>query len=296
MATAAHINRPDSQEDHHGHPYHDIHATADALDLPTTGSRFDACPVCGGSRTAQLYDHYFKCFHNDCGTRGSAIDLIALQLDLATPDNDGRFPRLDAEQMSKVHEWLRSNPIAATAPKPKVEPATLRSKHASEVSIIWTAAGRVDEDSQVSGWLSGQRKLDPKVLADLDLCKRLPHDAERFEWCSWWKKGHRLLLPVYGPTGDVEAIRARWTLITKPRTGKSAHPKGWGTGAMTGCVYANPVAVEMLSGELTEPTTLVVVEGEPDFLTWASRRPDLSVVGIWPGAWSEAIAAKVPGW
>ncbi len=272
----------------------DIHATATAINIATTGNRFDACPVCESEKTAQLYKEHFHCFHNDCGVHGTAIDLIALHLGLAKPNGDGRFPRLNAEQMTKVRAWLTDHPTPAATPKPKVEPSVLRAKNRREVDVVWDAAGRVDEDAQVPGWLSGQRKLDPKVLADLDLCRALPDEAERFEWCSWWRTGYRLVCPVYGPQGDREGLRARWTLFKKPRKGKSIHPKGWGDGAMTGCVYANPTAVKMLGGEITEPITLIVVEGEPDFLTWASTAPSMAVIGIWAGAWTEAIAERVP--
>jgi hypothetical protein len=46
-------------------------------------------------------------------------------------------------------------------------------------------------------------------------------------------------------------------------------------------------------------TPIVVVEGEPDFLTWATRYSDGCadvpvVLGVVAGAWSEAIASRIP--
>ena len=184
-------------------PNPDPRAVADALGLPVTINRFDVCPCCESEKTAQLYEEHFHCFHDKCGVRGTAIDLIAMYLGLVEPNGEGRFPLLDAEQMAKIRAWLAEHPVSAAIPKPKVEPSVLRSKRRAEVDIVWDAAGRVDEDAQVPGWLSGARKLDPKVLADLDLCRALPDEAERFDWCSWWKMGHRLLVPVYGPKGEL---------------------------------------------------------------------------------------------
>jgi predicted P-loop ATPase len=143
----------------------------------------------------------------------------------------------------------------------------------------------------VREWLR-LRGLSAGHVVDLDLARALPDEADAVSWAEGWRAGYRLILPVYGPSGDIESVRARW--VDTPRTVKVMAPKGWGSGAMTGCVLANPVAVELLGGERTVPTTVVVVEGEPDFLTWAIRRPDLAVFGVWQGAWSADLSAKVP--
>ena len=47
------------------------------------------------------------------------------------------------------------------------------------------------------------------------------------------------------------------------------------------------------------PLRIVVVEGEPDFLTWATRHGDAAetapaVLGLWSGAWTSALAARIP--
>ena len=43
---------------------------------------------------------------------------------------------------------------------------------------------------------------------------------------------------------------------------------------------------------------MIVCEGEPDFLTWATRFGDYvgrpAVVGIWQGAWRQAHADRLP--
>lgn len=54
----------------------------------------------------------------------------------------------------------------------------------------------------------------------------------------------------------------------------------------------------MLAGEFA-PAAVIVAEGVPDFLTWATRHSDAdedapAVVGVIAGSWCEEIAARVP--
>jgi hypothetical protein len=63
-----------------------------------------------------------------------------------------------------------------------------------------------------------------------------------------------------------------------------------------------PVARSVLAGRvdgLPTPISVVVVEGEPDFLTWATRYSDGDadapiVFGVVCGAWSGELAARIP--
>ncbi len=289
---------------------YDLYATAAAMDLSITpdGKRFTVCPLCGGERTCQIGEHRFYCHHDDCGARGSGVDLVAsLDLDLVEQGPDGRFPRLTREQMPQVTAWMTSNNIlkvAVDSPsvavvKTRTKGRETRAKYKPEVDALWFAAAGLPFDPPCRTWLD-TRKLDRKAVTELDLARTLPAEADDSSWARGWLRGHRLMLPVVGATGEMEALRARWVLLKEPKTpsgkrlGKTMPPANWGEGAMSGVVLANPVAVRMLRGELTEPVTLIVVEGEPDFLTWATKRPDLPVVGIWPGAWTPEIAARVP--
>ena len=47
------------------------------------------------------------------------------------------------------------------------------------------------------------------------------------------------------------------------------------------------------------PLRVVITEGEPDFLTWATRFPDPKaavpvVLGVVSGSWTEAMASRIP--
>jgi len=39
---------------------------------------------------------------------------------------------------------------------------------------------------------------------------------------------------------------------------------------------------------------VIITEGEPDWLTWATTRPDLAVLGVVAGAWVAELAARIP--
>ena len=279
------------------HPQPDIHATAETLGLDLIGDRFAICPVCGAERSAQLYEGRFKCFHAECLASGTAIDLIALDLDLVEPDGEGRFPKLDTAQMDAVRAVIKDRhiPITTSIPgRPAAATRNPRSRWRKEVVDVWGAAEHAPMPPPTTTFLD-MRKLDSEALKDLDLARALPDEADAFPWARAWRKGHLLLLPVYGPTGDLEALRGRWVHLKAPgkKVGK-AMPPAWGPGTMSGCVLANPEAINVLRGETTEPITLVVTEGEPDYLTWAIHHPELPVFGVFSGAWTQAIADRIP--
>ena len=72
---------------------------------------------------------------------------------------------------------------------------------------------------------------------------------------------------------------------------------------MRGLVMADALAREILRGAppdwWSDPRRVLVVEGVPDFLTWATRYGDAAedapaVLGVIAGSWSSEIAATVP--
>ena len=114
-----------------------------------------------------------------------------------------------------------------------------------------------------------------------------------------WDPHYALVLPAYGSTGRVESLRARWVEATKPPPGvPKAAAAACGPGSATGLVLANAAGVELLRGTRLGPAKVVILEGETDFLHWATKAPALDgrlgVLAIWNGAWSDAIAARLP--
>ena len=80
--------------------------------------------------------------------------------------------------------------------------------------------------------------------------------------------------------GNAAACRARKT----PRGFKAA-----------GLVLANPTAQDMLSSDGKKPSSVVIVEGELNFLTWATRvADDVAVIGVGSGWWVKELVQRLP--
>jgi hypothetical protein len=135
-------------------------------------------------------------------------------------------------------------------------------------------------------WLES-RHLDPFVVAGLDVIRALPAGPLP-GWCAHWRG--RAVLPVYDHTGELVTLRGR---LVVPGAGvKTLSPKGVTLG---GRVYACPLARRLLAGESVP--FVVVTEGDPDFLTLASWWPleeRAAVFGVWSGALSAAVLARIP--
>ncbi|WP_394829289.1 hypothetical protein [Pendulispora albinea] len=99
-----------------------------------------------------------------------------------------------------------------------------------------------------------------------------------------------MILPVYDARGDMRSVRA-WRII-EGDSPKRLPPGGYKT---SGLVLADGSAVSVLAtgGWIDEVNLHVVItEGEPDFLTWATRYSDADqdapvVLGVVGGLWTE---------
>lgn len=166
---------------------------------------------------------------------------------------------------------------------------------------VYSSAARVLDDARVIAWLRS-RGLDPEQVELNDsarvLCASLPWARSRRG--SWIESGHRLLVAMFDAYGRLRSVRAR-AVSTEVRP-KTLPPAGF---QVRGVVMASLVARRLLRGE--EPdlirqitaSTVVIVEGEPDFLAWASRFGDAvetvpAVLGIVSGSWTPEIATRVP--
>jgi hypothetical protein len=114
----------------------------------------------------------------------------------------------------------------------------------------------------------------------------------------WTETGHRLLLPVYDEYGRMRSVRA-WAVVDSDDP-KRLPPTGH---RVTGLVLACPNAAALLAGDAREGTTapplVILTEGEPDFLTWATRISDAVdeppiVLGVMSGSWGDRLAARIP--
>jgi len=127
----------------------------------------------------------------------------------------------------------------------------------------------------------------------------LPNWA-RYRGAPWNETGHRLIVAMHGCSGAIETLHAR-CVAPKDEKGrdKAASPAGV---EIRGSVMADPLAQQLLAGR-TWPQwamahDIVITEGVPDFLTWASIGRDTAdapaVIGVVSGSWTDAIAARIP--
>lgn len=156
-------------------------------------------------------------------------------------------------------------------------------------------------DDEAANWVR-RRGLDPD-LVDLEVAPRcIPASLVVPNWArsgmgAWTLTGHRCLFPVYDAKGAIASVRARHVGLSATEA-KALAPM---TFSVRGSVLADGIARLLLRGG--EPPTwnkeIVIVEGEPDFMTWCTNRSEstestFGVLGVFNGAWNLAIADRIP--
>ncbi len=252
------------------------------------------------------------------GMRGRQfVDVLRVAAGIANLQHV--LDELDTPQAGK-------RPVGAPVARPPIESLPPVSyPPIDEVRQLWETAGPVLGDSEVCAWLDS-RSIDSercpgrvigRPLTELDARRTagvmgeviaslagraalsstvLPRWAgwkgERPERLSWAQSGHRLVLPVFDSEGVWRSLRAcRITDAFAPDSPKRLPPSGY---SASGLVLANRAAVMLLRGK-SEPQRVVIVEGEPDWLTWVTRAvEDTPIIGLFNGAWSKSFGAKFP--
>lgn len=231
-----------------------------------------------------------------CAVSGDGLALVALVLTGSTRPLD----------WSPVRAWLEGRAMIPDRPLPAraaPPPAPPRRPPLAEVTALWGASSGVTTDPEVAAWLRS-RGLDPAAVEDLDLARAIPRGPlpgwARSASGTWAESGHRLLVPLVDHAGVTRSLRAR--AVGEARI-KALAPRG---AEVRGLVFADPLARRVLAGdagarELLLLVGLVVVEGEPDWLSWTSaygtdqgleRAP--AVIGIESGSWTAELAARIP--
>lgn len=222
-----------------------------------------------------------------CGWTGDVLALVAIVrgLDLA-----GDFPAVKREAAALAHVDLAAPPRARELPPaPPSQPPPLE-----EVRRVLRGAYAPSADRSAAAWLRS-RGLDPAACDGLARVLYASWPAwARYQGRTWLSQGYRLLLPVYDAAGALRSVRARQ--VTRGGEGPKSLPPTDHRSA--GYVLANRGAVEMLrAGPGGAPARVVVAEGEPDYLTWASRLRSSSwaVLGLpGSGAWTRELADRIP--
>lgn len=283
---------------------------------PTPGN-LSPCPACTSEkRHPSRHDRRgaigltrdgggWRCF--ECDAHGDAVTLAAWITAGRIPtkgDPAWRDVRAACAREGLCSSDPRSGVISARCRSAPISraPEPLQRLPSAEVLGAWQACRPVTEDTEVSAWLKA-RGLEPGRVEDADLARALPPGPAPASWMRfagqpWDRSSHRVIVPLYAPSGALESLHAR-ALAPREANGrdKAASPAG---ASVCGLVMADPAALSMLRG-LFQPAALVIVEGEPDFLTWASLWSDAdedapAVLGIIAGSWTDEIAAYVaPG-
>lgn len=281
------------------------------------------CPNCGASQRGRnaknlgpigvrIDDQGWHC--HLCAARGDALRLILLA---KFGDNSRK-----REDYSALYTWCfeagfcgpsnGKNQIRREIVKPieaiPLEPPKRPPKN--EVSEVWEISLPIDEDKAASTWLKEIRKfstLQLGFLVDRDLVRAIPENLILPAWCRfkgrpWNETGHRLIVKMFGPTGELESLHAR-NINEHPLPGeKAAAPTG---SECSGLIMADPFGVLLLQTGSKPlwwkegPLKIAIAEGEPDFLTWATKSWDHdlhspAVFGVVSGSWTQALAERIP--
>ena len=221
-----------------------------------------------------------------CGAGGDVLSLVAavegLDIEADFPavlEAAGELARVDVSRPPRV------------APRPQVQAEQRPYPPLADVERIWALARPVVEDDQVAAWLRS-RAIDPNLVAVRDLARAVPASAAlpgwaRFQAQPWTQTGHRLLVPMFDASGAMRSVRAR--AVVPSDAPKALPPTGY---RMAGLVMATHVAAAGLAAKEWGDEPIVFAEGEPDFLTWATRGQ--TTIGIVGGGWTPAHGERVP--
>jgi DNA primase len=259
----------------------------------------DRTPSCSVRRGA---DGTVACRCHGCEWTGDALGLVAVVGGL---DVRRDFPAVVARAAELAGiaygaAWTRPPRPTVSAPPPREYPP------AGEVRALWSACRPALDDAEVSAWLRS-RGLDAGDVEARDLARALPPSGAltwwaRYQGRPWPEAGYRCILPLFDRTGAMRSVRARQ--ITGGEGPKALPPAGHAAGRL---LLADALGRMLLETGARPawwpagvPLRVVIAEGEPDFLTWATRSSDaeasaFAVLGLpGSGAWSAALAGRVP--
>jgi CHC2 zinc finger len=237
-----------------------------------------------------------KCF--GCDATGDALTLIA--------GANGLDARRDFPRVLEIAADLAGTDLADPPPRqrPAPPPAAERGyPPADEVAALWESCSPVSTVSDVAGWLVS-RGVAPAAVEGRGLARALHSKTPlpawaRFQGRDWLEIGHRCLIPTFDEHGAMRSLRAR--RVVDGRSPKCLPPVGF---RASGLVMADTLALHLLrTGQLPEPRAehvplrVVICEGEPDYLAWATgiAGPNVpAVLGIVAGSWTPEIAGRIP--
>lgn len=268
---------------------------------PWHAERTPSCSI--QSKQGIIQAHCFA-----CDAKGSVLDLVAAVEGL---DVGQDFPTVVRRTAELAQRWDivdaldgKSDPRPRPPQlKPSPEPEPERTyPPIAEVLSLWGECRPTAGDAEVSAWLRS-RGLDADAVDVRDLARALPNAAILPRWArreghNWSQSKHRIIVPFFDAQGELRTLRASRVVADTPkRLGPAGHKA-------SGVVMADAIALEVIRlgarpAWLDEPLRVVIAEGEPDWLTWATRFPldapaPYASLGIINGSWSDELAARIP--
>ncbi len=235
--------------------------------------------TCGeGGDSLKLLQGIRNCSFKDALTEGA--NMAGVMLEGASP-NPEKARIAKAERAHFISQNIPTEP-------PKRLPV-------SELETFWESCPRACDSTSVSGWLVG-RRIEPEVASDLDIVRALGDVAPswaHFKGSSWEALRYLAIIPLYDSAGELRGVRGASIArgVLPDGMPKRLAPMG---GGPKGLVMACPTARAMLGGN-ARPGRILIAEGEPDFLTWATKGlDDVATIGIVAGSWTPDIAARLP--
>lgn len=207
-----------------------------------------------------------------CDARGDVFALIAAAKGFDLKTNFAAVLELAADIAGGANRFEQGSvklaPVAALVEERTYPPI-------GEVEALWAACTPVDEDKAVAAYLRS-RTLNPSTIVDRDLARALPPKSPcptwaRFQGKSWAESGHRIVVPAYDHMGAIRSLRG-WNI--EGNEVKRVGPAGHKLGGLA--LVDNMARLILASGGKPEwwpndkPLTIVIAEGEPDFMHWAT--------------------------
>lgn len=267
---------------------------------PVHGDKSPSCGVFLGRNDGRIAARCWSCGW----TCGDVVGLVAAVHRLDVRDGRQYREALDLAAAAVGLTLDHGQPGAglvgpAPAPPPRpVAPVAPAYPPADEVADLWARCVPAQTDPDIEARLA-RRAIDPGAVDLYELARALPPDATLPRWARGWGASHRLIVPAYSPAGELRGLRARRT-TDDPAQPKVRLPAGYtGDGLVMACNLARDTMTTGQRPGWLDALTVVVVEGEPDFLTWAAGVSDANVtppavLGLFSGSWSDDLAARLP--
>lgn len=286
-----------------------------ALGLRLVRDALTPCPKCGaasrgstdprGPVGVRADKRGWKCHR--CKETGDAINLVSWVFLGHGQPAPNEWRQFEAEVARRGLASAAAAPPTATVPPPRIDPAELKA--------FWDRCLPADADDAVREWMLN-RNLPLAEVVSRDLARVVPASGALPWWASWrgekWnqcQQQFRVVVQLFDARGRFANVHARALNPQDPKGRDKAAATALGAGSLKGLAMADALGRLMLADglvgdgrrarDVVKDAHLVVTEGEPDFLTWATRYSESNeqaraVLGVVAGSWTKEIADCVP--